>query len=268
MTLKENLRNIEKRYETLLNQLEARKDQWPEGRIEVHRNNKNVQYFLAGTNPENGKIERRYLSDNEEALTKALAQASYDKKIIKIVDENLKKIQSLNKTFEEDELESVYKALDPARQVLVEPVEPIAEEELEKWMKLDYEKNGFEFGNDVILTNRNERVRSKTEKIMADAFDQRGIPYKYECPLGLRNGRFVYPDFTFFNPRNREEIYWEHFGMMDKVDYVKSALRKIMLYEQNGLYRGERLITTFEWSTQSLNKRWLDHLINKYLCFD
>lgn len=45
-------------------------------------------------------------------------------------------------------------------------------------------------------TDNKERVRSKSELNIANALYKYGIPYKYECPLRLSNGKVIYPDFT------------------------------------------------------------------------
>ena len=100
---------------------------------------------------------------------------------------------------------------------------------------------------------------------MADYFDSKGIRYKYECPLYLNNFGYVYPDFTFFSPKTMEEIYWEHEGMMDNVEYAQAAVKKIDLYEQNNIFPGERLILTFETSATVINSKLLKMMTEKYL---
>ena len=55
------------------------------------------------------------------------------------------------------------------------------------------------------------------------------------------------------HPMTGEEIYWEHFGMMDTQEYRKNAADKINLYVRNGIYPGERLITTYEMQEQLLD---------------
>ena len=53
--------------------------------------------------------------------------------------------------------------------------------EAEKYIGLGFrEDDQTEF-----ITNRGERVMSKSEKIIADELDRWGIPYKYEKPLPL-----------------------------------------------------------------------------------
>ena len=60
-------------------------------------------------------------------------------------------------------------------------------------------------------------------------------------------------------------IYWEHEGMMDKQEYARNAVRKIELYQKNGIYPGERLILTFETEQSMLNQNILEKLVEKYL---
>lgn len=47
------------------------------------------------------------------------------------------------------------------------------------------EYKGKELNDDTmeIYTQKGERVRSKSEKILADYFYYNNISYKYECPL-------------------------------------------------------------------------------------
>ncbi|MFM1603129.1 hypothetical protein ABGF26_08405, partial [Helcococcus ovis] len=50
----------------------------------------------------------------------------------------------------------------------------------DEWLNKPYTKKPFSNNTPLILTNRKERVRSKSEKILADYFDKMNIPYKYE----------------------------------------------------------------------------------------
>ena len=117
----------------------------------------------------------------------------------------------------------------------------------------------------MILTEKGERVRSKSEKILADFFFRRNILYKYEKPLYLKGYGTVYPDFTFLSKRTGQEIFWEHEGMMDRQEYAKSAVRKIESYQKNEIYPGDRLILTFETEQSVLNSNIIERLVNKYL---
>ena len=113
------------------------------------------------------------------------------------------------------------------------------------------------------VTLNGENVRSKTEKIIADLLYHLDIPYVYECPLQLSDGK-VYPDFTILNKRTRKVYYLEHFGMMDKPEYAAAAIQKIKRYEKSGYYIGEDLLATLELSDAPLGTKELERMIRKY----
>ena len=112
---------------------------------------------------------------------------------------------------------------------------------------------------------KGERVRSKSEVIIADMLSKEGIPYRYEYPLYIKGFGKIYPDFTVLNIKKREELLWEHFGMMDDAEYAEAAIRKIATYEQNGIYPGEKLILTYETRKNPINQRVINGLIEHFL---
>ena len=65
------------------------------------------------------------------------------------------------------------------------------------------------------MTEKGERVRSKSEKILADYFYRNNILYQYEKPLYLKGYGTIYTDFTFLSKKTRKEIYWEHEGIVN-----------------------------------------------------
>ena len=162
-------------------------------------------------------------------------------------------------------IDSELPKLHTQRQLLVTPVEPIWEKELAKWYDSEYHGKEFYEGTAEIVTEKGERVRSKSEKILADYFYRNNILYQYEKPLYLKGYGTVYPDFTFLSKKTRKEIYWEHEGMMDKPEYAKSAVKKIESYQRNGIHLGERLILTFETELTVLNSQIVEELVEKYL---
>ena len=162
-------------------------------------------------------------------------------------------------------IDSELPKLHTQRQLLVTPIEPIWEKELVRWYDSEYHGKEFYEGTAEIVTEKGERVRSKSEKILADYFYRNNILYQYEKPLYLKGYGTVYPDFTFLSPRLDKEIYWEHDGMMDDPVYAKSAIKKIEAYERNGIFPGERLILTFETSQSALSNNIIEAMVEKYL---
>lgn len=102
-----------------------------------------------------------------------------NKKSIYIAKSNKDLIQKLTEDYEDDEIAKVHLKEHVERQKFIKPVEPTWEQRLKEWKDKEYKGKEFQEGVPVILTERGERVRSKSEKIMADYFFRRGIEYKY-----------------------------------------------------------------------------------------
>lgn len=206
-----------------------------------------------------------YISKDKKNLASQLAQKTYDEKIVRYADRIVPQLDRLLKTFEDDRIEKIYIAEHLERQKLIKPIEPTYEQKLAEWLSRPYTGKAFNDDAMVILTNSGKRVRSKSEKIMADYFESLGIIYKYECPLQLKPYGTIYPDFTFLSKRTGKEIYWEHEGMLDNPEYARTAVQKIELYEKNDIFPGENLILTFESSSAVLNTEILKNLTKRYL---
>ena len=198
-------------------------------------------------------------------LVRQLAQKKYNQSILKKAEIRLKQVKKITRDYSDDEIEQIYDKLHKERQLLVMPIEPTWEQKLAQWDGETYQGKEFYEGTAVIITEKGERVRSKSEKIIADYFYRNNIIYKYEKPLFLKGYGTVYPDFTFLSRKTGEEIYWEHEGMMDKSDYAKTAVKKLESYQKNGIYLGKRLIATFETEQTLLNSQIIQQLVQKYL---
>lgn len=131
---------------------------------------------------------------------------------------------------------------------------------------VEYPRMGFDEEDSTdFFTSKGERVRSKSEIVIADALARKGIPYRYEYPLVLSDGGAVRPDFYCLNKRTRKEKVWEHLGMMSDYDYSNKNVKKIDKYEMNGYFPGDNLIVTMETDKCFLNTRLVDQIIDKYL---
>lgn len=198
-------------------------------------------------------------------LVKALAQKTYNEKILRYTEKTTKQIGRLLENYEDDKVEKIYKSENIKRQKLIMPIEATYEQIIEQWVATPFKGKGFSDSMPVILTNKGIRGRSKSEKILADYFDSLGLVYKYECPLYLNNFGNIYPDFTFLSRKTGREIYWEHEGMMDNPEYARAAIQKIETYEKNGIFPGENLILTFETSMTPINTELMQMNVKKYL---
>ena len=232
----------------------------PEGHLRISRDKNKSRYYqcIDGNN-------EIYIPRSNKELPKLLAQRTYNRTVLKKVETRLKQIKKILQDYTDDEIERIYTSMHKERQLLVTPIEPTWNQLLMKWYEEEYQGKEFKEGTPLILTEKGERVRSKSEKILADYFYRKNILYKYEKPLHLKGYGSVYPDFTFLSKKTYQEIYWEHEGMMDKQDYARAAVRKIELYQINHIYPGDRLIITFETEQNVLNSKIIENLIEKYL---
>lgn len=99
--------------------------------------------------------------------------------------------------------------------------------------------------NRIYSTVKGDRVRSKSEVIIANLLVQNGISYEYEKKLEYENGKWIEPDFTIVLSDGRE-LYWEHLGMLGVESYDKRWLEKQDIYDK---FYNRKLIVTYEGAT-------------------
>ena len=114
----------------------------------------------------------------------------------------------------------------------------------------------------IYLTNSGIRVRSKSERTIADTLNQKGIIYRYEAELAL-GGVSINPDFTIFRPFDGKMILWEHLGLMDDDGYRHKTVEKLALYARYGFFPLGNLICTYE--QDLLNPARIHALIDVFL---
>lgn len=259
--LKKMLLAEQARLEHIVQKTNARLNDAPEGSLRLSKTQNYLQFYHCTNENKKG----RYIAKENELLARQLAQKAYDEKILRLVEKRLSQIKRLTKDYEDDEIEKIYVKEHSERQKLIHSVEPTWEQMLDEWKKKLYKGKEFIDDAPIILTERGERVRSKSEKILADYFFRHGIEYKYECPLYLKGMGMVYPDFTFLSPKTGKEIYWEHNGKVDDPIYARNMVRKIQIYENNNIFPGERLILTYETEQTIINTQKIEQLVNRYL---
>lgn len=135
----------------------------------------------------------------------------------------------------------------------------------EAWRHLPYTGKTFEINAPEFYTANGVRVRSKSEVIIADALDRAGIPYRYEFPTSVKGWGTLYPDFTCLRPSTREEVIWEHFGLMGEPDYAENAVQKLAHYAASGYTIGKNLIATFESAATPLSVKQVQAYIKALL---
>ncbi len=213
----------------------------------------------------NGARHSKYLRRDEIQVAKQLAQKGYDKKMLEWAEKAESRLSNLIDCYAHNQPEIIYNNLSDIKREMVVPYYVSDEVFLEKWLgKWRCDRNTFE-KTDIILTERGERVRSKSEKIIADKLYAEGIPYVYEPEVVLDDGERAFPDFAALNIRTRKEYLFEHFGRMDEIGYCRKNIRKIEDYALSGYLLGDGLLATFETNGNVFDTRYLDSVVKRYL---
>ena len=252
------------RYVRIEKEIRSKIEKSPEGALKVDVRKDADEVHIQYHRRKKGEKTGKYLRKGNEKLIKALAQKDYMLKAQKVLEKEIKALERFLKIFDPDLLKKVYENLPQGKKELVVPYQFPDKEYAKKWQAMPYEGKVFRDGDPGIYTKRGERVRSKSEQLIADRLFYSGIPYRYEYPFELKNGRKVYTDFTILNVRTRTEYRLEHFGMMGDSEYRGFAFFKIADYANNGLLMGRNIIYTFEDGNNPLDSRYLDLLIRKF----
>lgn len=234
----------------------------PEGKLRIGRNRSSRQYYLRNCPSDR---QGKYIKRTQESLAKALAQKDYD---CKIVDEFRLEVKAIRRFLDEyhpERVDDVFRSLHEKRKPLVMPVRLLDVDYIRRWSSIEYEKKGFEEDAPEFYTTRGERVRSKSEIMIADALYRQNIPYRYEYPIHIAGLGTVHPDFICLNIRERQEYLWEHCGMMSNSTYSDAAVKKIEKYLSAGYYPGKNTILSFETSSRPLSSRVIEQNIRGYL---
>ena len=235
-------------------------EQAPKGKLRCAINKGCYQYYMGKT----------YLGQDKKVYVKQLAQKEYCEKLETQIEKHLPKLKEIESFYCNEILEEQFRRLHPGRKQLVEPLIKPVEEIVKEFEKIEYVGKGFsEEDETAYYTIKGERVRSKSEKIIADELCRYQIPYKYELPVKLLHKNRIlqfYPDFTALNKRTGKRWIIEHFGMMDKNSYFENAMQKLDIYEKNGILLGQDLILFHETSSSPLNTSVLRQYIEMYLC--
>lgn len=237
---------------------------FPAGRLRVSKNSRQTRYYKV-TNSTDKTGE--YLPKTAQATIKNLAQKGYNKLFLKAAYSEQKALKDFLLEYKCSP-EDIYNNLIPERKKFVTPYISTNDLIAKEWQSKTFKPNQYKPENKIFDTRRGEKVRSKSEAIIADTLHEFGIPYRYEYPVKMVNGDIRYPDFTLLKVKTREEIYLEHFGMMGEEGYRKDAMEKMDLYRASGIYPGKNLIFTYETDEKPLDIKGMRKMLLELFCID
>lgn len=239
----------------------------PEGLLRVCKSHGTNQYYhRTDMQDAHGK----YLRKSEMHLIKELAQKEYDQRFLGAAKQLMRELLILKRLNAERSMGVVYQKLAkvytnfiPAKRELIKPYVLPDELFIKNWLTVEYDGGFFSPDTAKIFSDRGERVRSKSEKIIADKLLKMGIPYRYEYPTKLKHLGQVFTDFTLLDIRERLDVKYEHFGMMQDSGYCNKVLTKIEDYEASGYHIGENFLFTMESENHVLDSRHFEQMIRR-----
>ena len=233
----------------------------PEGQLRAVQHGNTIQYFVRNsTTDSNGTYIKK------EHIDKAieLAQKEYDEKVLMAAKNEIKLLNKMDTLYSKMVVETVPDQIARNKMVLVNTVVKSDEDYIKEWQAQKYVINNSYPENLKYVNSKGIRMRSKSELLISSILDEYNIPYLYEKPLRLEEYRMVSPDFTLLDIRNRKEVYLEHLGMLDDIDYMSKNLEKIKAYENSGYYLGKQLLITYETRDCPINTKTVRGLIENY----
>lgn len=217
----------------------------PEGSIRINKNENHYKWYVR-----NADGSRKYIPKNKKEYAQKLALKAYYKKKLSelqkeklIIEEFVDKMNDISRLSEKIIFESEEFGRLISEGLLSQKL--VGKDYIEEWVKMDYAKNNKHPEQLNVKVRGDLYVRSKSEAFIAMELIKASIPFRYECELILDEVAY-YPDFTIMNPVTGEIVLWEHFGMVDRMDYRKTMLSKLDTFIRNGYIPSVNMIITCE----------------------
>ncbi|MCR4955257.1 MAG: hypothetical protein K6A30_01045 [Lachnospiraceae bacterium] len=230
-------------------------------KIRVSNSNGHHQYYIV--DPSTGK--KIYAGKGQEGFVRRQVQREYEEKLSKKLNTMDRELKRFLRKYDFEKIKKAYENMPIGKKLLVKPLIQSDIQYIEEWLESHPGgKNPFP-QEGKYQTVKGEKVRSKSEKIIADALERHKIPYQYEPLIELNDYHVMYPDFVALNIRTREQYYWEHLGLISDMEYATKNMRKMQIYEENGYLLGQNLIVTMESAEIPLQMKLVEEKIKAFL---
>ncbi len=245
----------------LIGKIESFLNGKPKEKIWCKQNGRNFEYYKI---TQGKKMARSYIPKRNLAIVKASVQTEYYFKLLPLLKRQQNLLNLFLTQYNVQKIYTTYKKFPLAKRILITPLFIDNETFTAQWQAKNYEHKKEQPERNLV-TAKGESVRSKSEVIIANMLNAKGVPYHYEFPVTVRSGLVLYPDFFCLNKRTRQEVYWEHCGMMDDPEYTSGLVKRLSLYSQKNIIPGKNLILTMETAELPLNTKEVEKVIAAFL---
>lgn len=227
-----------------------------------------LRYFLLETI--DGVRTRVYMNKSQQELRRQIQERYYLERAIPMCQKNIEMLEMLRDSYYSLEPEDIVKDA------------PLAYHEQENACRLLYgvenetrwkerklkQKEKFKIPFPEGLTDIAEdgtQTRSKSESLIINQLNSKGIPYVYEFPMRL-GGKIMWPDFVLWDRKHNREVLIEHMGLMSQSDYIERQVDKLQIYIQNGYVPNVNLLLTFDDKDGNINVPAISKMIDAIMC--
>ncbi|MFA5634680.1 MAG: hypothetical protein WC977_02135 [Anaerovoracaceae bacterium] len=270
----QNIISLKEFHEQLVERYMIELQELPDGSLCCKRNKGKVylyhyQYIQSPDGSGTAIEMQRYLSKEEDELKAALKRRRFIQEslpdlyaIIDAAKTFLRIYKPYNPQAVANSLPVAYADIPfcPVKIYKTPPNSKVRIQDIEEWKSKPFEKSEIFPENLKHGTSSGIKVRSKSECIIAELLEAKGIPFRYEAALKL-NEKTYYPDFTILRPKDGKIVYWEHFGMTDDTGYNNTMMQKLVAYNRFGITLWDQLITTFEGKDVSIDVQHINKVI-------
>ena len=231
----------------------------PNESLQISTKNSYTRYFVKK------ESEISYLNKNDLRMNDLIHQR-LAKDAIKNLQKNLNAANSFINKYSGKDLTDIAESYPLEMQFLLKDVIQPFSLKIKIWKDVKHPTNTLKPELLIYDTDSGQKVRSKSEVLIANALYAENIPFKYECPLKLKpSGTTVFPDFTVVSLKHHKLFYWEHAGMLDNANYAIDFCEKINKYTMSEITCGNNLIITTETSKTPLSVKTINSIIRSLL---
>lgn len=211
----------------------------------------------------NRKKEHRYGVKKKPQLLKDLVRKEYVKKALKIIERDIKTLETAVKKYQPVDENSVMETFIAKYPELSDCIYGGVFDE-EKWKKRFSRIENYHPENLKHTALDGTGSRSKNEIYIASRLDHHGLTYRWDTPTGIP-GLYRVPDFTIKRKRDGKIIYWEHMGMMYDLESRIDNKHKLEEYEKAGIVPWDNLILTYDTRNGGLRANLIEAMIIGWL---
>lgn len=228
----------------LLEKLDAAYDELPSGYIEVKEINGTDYFFRVFQ--KNGRRKRVAITDAR--LISDIRFRADIHRARPVLKENINACERFIEAFRDYDPYKFSGPRVPDRRLFREG--DVCDEE---WIENMPARNPFREEDYRFETRRGEKVRSKSEMMIADILFEYGLQYRSDCPVSV-GGKVLYPDFQILRRKDHTPVLWEHNGLTGSSSYVLRSYEKLAAYNRAGYIIGRNLILTSETEHEPLTR--------------